>query len=67
MAKPSSHFVHRRPIARCTRLAERSFWKSKLGAFAASKGTIRFTPEKPIPAALIKAVLRVRAQELRVS
>ena len=41
--------------------------KSKLGAFAASKGTIRFTPEKPIPASLIKAVLRARAQELRVS
>jgi len=38
--------------------------KAKLGAFAAGKGTIRFTAEKPLPASLIKAVLRARAQEL---
>jgi hypothetical protein len=31
------------------------------------RGTIRFTPEKPIPQWLIKAILRVRAQELQAT
>ena len=37
---------------------------SELAAFAVSKGTIRFTPEKPLPEPLVKAILRRRAQEL---
>ena len=41
--------------------------KSKLAGFAFSKGTIRFTPQKPIPASLLKAILRVRAKQLHVS
>jgi len=41
--------------------------KSRLGAFEFSRGTIRFTPQKPIPESLIKAILRVRARELHVS
>ena len=41
--------------------------KSRLAAFEFSRGTIRFTPQKPIPEPLIRAILRVRAQELHVS
>ena len=41
--------------------------KSKLAGFESSRGTIRFTPEKPVPESLVKAILRVRAQELHVS
>jgi uncharacterized protein YdhG (YjbR/CyaY superfamily) len=41
--------------------------KSKLTGFDFSKGTIRFTPQKPIPESLIRAILRVRVQELHVS
>jgi uncharacterized protein YdhG (YjbR/CyaY superfamily) len=41
--------------------------KAKLAAFDFSRGTIRFTPEKPLPESLIKAILRVRAQELHIS
>lgn len=41
--------------------------KSKLAAFEFSRGTIRFTPEKPIPESLLRAILRVRAQELQGS
>jgi uncharacterized protein YdhG (YjbR/CyaY superfamily) len=33
--------------------------KGKLGDFASSKGTLQFTPEKPMPEALIKDVLVV--------
>ncbi|HSE66702.1 MAG TPA: DUF1801 domain-containing protein [Gemmatimonadales bacterium] len=38
--------------------------KAKLAAFECSRGTIRFTPEHPIPESLIKEILRVRTQEL---
>jgi len=41
--------------------------KSKLAAFEFSKGTIRFTPQQPIPESLIRAILRVRAQELQAT
>jgi uncharacterized protein YdhG (YjbR/CyaY superfamily) len=41
--------------------------KSRLTPFECSRGTIRFTPEKPIPESLIKAILRARAQELHAS
>ena len=41
--------------------------KSKLSAFEVSKGTIRFTPEKPVLESLVKAILCLRARELRES
>jgi uncharacterized protein YdhG (YjbR/CyaY superfamily) len=41
--------------------------KSKLAAFECSTGTIRFTPKKPIPESLLRAILRVRAKELHLS
>ncbi len=37
----------------------------KLAAFETSKGTVRFTPDSPLPEALVKAVLKRRAAELR--
>lgn len=35
----------------------------KLKDFEMSKGTIRFTPKKPIPAALVKAIVKARMIE----
>ena len=35
----------------------------ELKAFEVSKGTIRFTPKKPLPAALVKAIVKARMQE----
>ena len=40
---------------------------SELAGFDVSKGTIRFTPEKPLPESLVEAILRRRAQELTVA
>ena len=37
----------------------------ELAAFALSKGTVRFTPEKPIPAALLKRMVKAKAAENR--
>ncbi|HXI26628.1 MAG TPA: DUF1801 domain-containing protein [Pyrinomonadaceae bacterium] len=34
--------------------------KDELKSFATSKGTVRFTPEKPLPAALVKKLVRTR-------
>lgn len=34
--------------------------KDELKSFATSKGTVRFTPEKPLPTALIKKLVRTR-------
>jgi len=34
-----------------------------LARFETSKGTIRFTPSKPVPAALVKKFVRARIQE----
>jgi len=40
----------------------------KLAAFVTSKGTIQFTPEKPIPAAVIKSIVKARiAQNLEIA
>ncbi|HTO94667.1 MAG TPA: DUF1801 domain-containing protein [Bacteroidota bacterium] len=35
----------------------------ELKPFDASAGTIRFTPEKPLPAALVKKIVRLRMRE----
>ncbi|MBU1174751.1 MAG: DUF1801 domain-containing protein [Alphaproteobacteria bacterium] len=37
--------------------------KAELAGFETAKGTIRFTPEKPIPDALIAAIVRRRIEE----
>jgi uncharacterized protein YdhG (YjbR/CyaY superfamily) len=36
----------------------------KLANFETSKGTIRFTPDRPLPEPLVRAVLKCRAGEL---
>jgi uncharacterized protein YdhG (YjbR/CyaY superfamily) len=36
----------------------------RLADFETSKGTIRFTPDKPLPEPLVRAVLKCRAREL---
>jgi uncharacterized protein YdhG (YjbR/CyaY superfamily) len=36
----------------------------RLAAFETSKGTVRFTPDKPLPEPLVRAVLKCRAREL---
>jgi uncharacterized protein YdhG (YjbR/CyaY superfamily) len=33
--------------------------------FVAGKGTLRFTPEQPIPAALIKKIVKIRMSEIQ--
>lgn len=37
----------------------------ELAPFAASRGTIRFTPARPLPAALVKRLVRARLAENR--
>ncbi|MCZ2400393.1 MAG: DUF1801 domain-containing protein [Phycisphaerae bacterium] len=38
--------------------------KDRLGAFETSKGTIRFQPGKPIPAALVRILVKSRIDEI---
>jgi uncharacterized protein YdhG (YjbR/CyaY superfamily) len=38
---------------------------AKLNAFDTSKGTIRFQPEKPIPAAVVRSIVKARLKELK--
>jgi uncharacterized protein YdhG (YjbR/CyaY superfamily) len=49
-----SFFPGAAPIAAC---------KADLKAFKTSKGTIRFTPDKPIPARLIRKLVSIRTKE----
>lgn len=41
-------------------------FKEALRGFKTGKGSIRFTPDKPIPADLLKAILRAKAAEIEV-
>ncbi len=41
-------------------------FKEKLKDFNVSKGTIQFTPEKPIPAALVKEIVKAKCAEIEV-
>ncbi|MFV8376604.1 iron chaperone [Flavobacterium sp. LB1P71] len=38
-------------------------FKEELNDFSVSKGTIRFTPEKPIPDALLKKIIEARVND----
>jgi uncharacterized protein YdhG (YjbR/CyaY superfamily) len=38
--------------------------EAELAAFSTSKGTIRFTPDKPIPKALVETLVRERMAEI---
>jgi uncharacterized protein YdhG (YjbR/CyaY superfamily) len=37
--------------------------RDELAPFQAGKGTLRLTPEKPIPAALVERLVRARIEE----
>ena len=39
-------------------------FEEQLKDFKRSKGTVQFTPEKPIPAAVVKAIVKARAGEI---
>lgn len=39
-------------------------FRDELKSFSTSKGTIRFTPEKPLPATLVRKIVKVRLAEL---
>ena len=39
----------------------------ELKDFKRSKGTIQFLPDKPIPAAVVKAIVKVKVKEIEVS
>jgi uncharacterized protein YdhG (YjbR/CyaY superfamily) len=38
-------------------------FRNELGNFQTSKGTLRFSPAKPMPAALVKKLLKARIAE----
>lgn len=42
-----------------------SGFDEELKGFERSKGSIRFTPEKPIPAAVVKAIVKAKVAELK--
>jgi uncharacterized protein YdhG (YjbR/CyaY superfamily) len=39
-------------------------FKDRLKDFTVSKGTIQFTPEKPLPAALVKDIVKAKVAEI---
>ncbi len=41
-------------------------FKDRLKDFTVSKGTIQFTPEKPLPAALVKDIVKAKVAEINV-
>ena len=41
-------------------------FKERLKDFTVSKGTIQFTPEKPLPAALVKDIVKAKVAEIDV-
>ncbi len=41
-------------------------FKDRLKDFIVSKGTIQFTPEKPLPAALVKDIVKAKVAEIDV-
>ena len=41
-------------------------FKDRLKDFTVSKGTIQFTPEKPLPAALVKDIVKAKVAEIEV-
>lgn len=41
-------------------------FKDRLKDFTVSKGTIQFTPEKPLPAALVKDIVKMKMAEIVV-
>lgn len=41
-------------------------FKDRLKDFKVSKGTIQFTPEKPLPAALIKDIVKMKCAEIEL-
>ena len=40
-------------------------FRNDLKGFQIAKGTVRFTPEKPLPAALVKKLVQARIQKIR--
>ena len=38
-------------------------YEQDLSAYSTSKGTVRFTPDKPLPASLVKKLVKVRVEE----
>src|SRR5262245_51580207 len=52
--KHCSFFPGATPIAKC---------KADLKAYSTSKGTIRFAPEKPLPATLVRKLVKARIAE----
>ena len=55
-SKHCARFPGAYPIAAC---------KKDLKGFSTSKGTVRFTPDRPVPASLIRKLVRARIAEMK--
>jgi uncharacterized protein YdhG (YjbR/CyaY superfamily) len=42
-------------------------YEEELGSFRASKGTIQFSPDTPLPSALVEKIVKARIQEIEAS